>query len=273
MLPSAVQADRWGDYAAAIARHANALGRPAPDPTEPGRNGPRLSPRFVEWLMMLPAGWVTDTPGLSRNDHAQGTRKRRRAATGRSSHPRVPAGHRHPGRCRMSSPLEVPPQRSHHDGRDRRALLARLGHSGGPDVLGDAPSERGMGRQVERPVSVRRRRLVVPSTDDLVDPMLRLVALLRNGRRAPRRHLVDLVAGDILRPRTSAHPRHARPRFATVPFSRVRTIQPGHEALFSAPMPRGVCSMAALGRHPCPLAVCIYSVHHSPVSTCQGVAA
>lgn len=27
----------------------------------------RLSPRFVEWLMGLPPGWVTDVPGLSRN--------------------------------------------------------------------------------------------------------------------------------------------------------------------------------------------------------------
>lgn len=41
------------------------LGRPAPAPTEPGRDGPRLSPRFVEWLMGLPAGWVTDC-GLPR---------------------------------------------------------------------------------------------------------------------------------------------------------------------------------------------------------------
>jgi hypothetical protein len=32
------------------------------------RWGARLSPAFVEWLMGLPAGWVTDVPGLSRND-------------------------------------------------------------------------------------------------------------------------------------------------------------------------------------------------------------
>ena len=43
------------------------LGRPAPRPTEPGRTGERLSPRFVEWMMGLPEGWVTDVPGLSRN--------------------------------------------------------------------------------------------------------------------------------------------------------------------------------------------------------------
>jgi len=27
-----------------------------------------LSPAFVKWLMGLPAGWVTDVPGLSRNE-------------------------------------------------------------------------------------------------------------------------------------------------------------------------------------------------------------
>lgn len=36
------------------------IGRPAPAPTMPGRNGqPKLSPVFVEWLMGLPEGWVT----------------------------------------------------------------------------------------------------------------------------------------------------------------------------------------------------------------------
>ena len=57
---------RWGRYAPAIARWEHLIRRPAPDPTEPGRNGPRLAPRFVEWLMGLPAGWVTEVPGLSR---------------------------------------------------------------------------------------------------------------------------------------------------------------------------------------------------------------
>lgn len=55
------QPHRWGDYAAAITRHEHLYG-PAPDPTEPtGKGGAhRLSPRFAEWLMCLPAGWVTD---------------------------------------------------------------------------------------------------------------------------------------------------------------------------------------------------------------------
>lgn len=60
-LGDVAHAERWGDYAPAIARWERALGRPAPEPTEPGTKGqPRLAPAFVEWLMGLPAGWVTD---------------------------------------------------------------------------------------------------------------------------------------------------------------------------------------------------------------------
>lgn len=61
---------QWGDYAAAIQQWEHALGRPAPDPTEPtGRNGAhRLSPRFTEWMMGLPDGWITDVPGITRNE-------------------------------------------------------------------------------------------------------------------------------------------------------------------------------------------------------------
>lgn len=56
----------WGKYAAAIHRW-EALTRPAPPPTEPNRNGsPRLSARFVEWMMGLDEGHVTDTPDLPR---------------------------------------------------------------------------------------------------------------------------------------------------------------------------------------------------------------
>lgn len=58
-LPGAVAAD-FGPYTAAIRRWEQVTGRPAPSPTEPGANGrPRLSPRFVEWMMGLPDGWVT----------------------------------------------------------------------------------------------------------------------------------------------------------------------------------------------------------------------
>jgi DNA (cytosine-5)-methyltransferase 1 len=42
---------RWGRYTEAIARHEAALGRPAPEPCDEKR---RLSPEFVEWMMMLP---------------------------------------------------------------------------------------------------------------------------------------------------------------------------------------------------------------------------
>ncbi|MEU5946294.1 DNA cytosine methyltransferase [Micromonospora sp. NPDC047465] len=56
--------DQWGQYAPAIARWEAVTGRQAPSPTEPGKNGqPRLAPPFVEWLMGLPAGWVTDHLG------------------------------------------------------------------------------------------------------------------------------------------------------------------------------------------------------------------
>lgn len=59
----------WGPYGDAIRRWETVLGRPAPSPTEPGSKGqPRLFPAFVEWLMGLPAGWVTDVPGLGRNE-------------------------------------------------------------------------------------------------------------------------------------------------------------------------------------------------------------
>lgn len=59
---------QWGDYAPAIHRWEATLGRPAPAPTELGPKGtPRLSAAFVEWMMGLPAGHVTDVPGLTRN--------------------------------------------------------------------------------------------------------------------------------------------------------------------------------------------------------------
>lgn len=54
----------WGPYGAAVRRWEAVLGQPAPVPTD--KNG-RLAPPFVEWVMGLPAGWVTDVPGIPRN--------------------------------------------------------------------------------------------------------------------------------------------------------------------------------------------------------------
>jgi len=58
----------FGRYEAAVRQHERVFGRLAPAPVEPAKNGnPRLSPRFSEWMMGLPDGWVTGVPGLSRN--------------------------------------------------------------------------------------------------------------------------------------------------------------------------------------------------------------
>jgi DNA (cytosine-5)-methyltransferase 1 len=57
--------ERWiatdgTDYGPAIRRWEAVTGRPAPCPTEPGTRGNRrLSPAFAEWMMGLPAGYVT----------------------------------------------------------------------------------------------------------------------------------------------------------------------------------------------------------------------
>ncbi|MEV6236785.1 DNA cytosine methyltransferase [Lentzea sp. NPDC051838] len=53
----------WGEYTAAVRRWERLLGRAAPCPTQPGRGGrPVLAPVFVEHLMGLPEGWVSDLP-------------------------------------------------------------------------------------------------------------------------------------------------------------------------------------------------------------------
>ena len=55
----------WGPYAAAIARWEAIVG-PAPAPTKPCRTGrPKLNPAFAEWMMGAPAGWITNTPGVT----------------------------------------------------------------------------------------------------------------------------------------------------------------------------------------------------------------
>lgn len=55
---------QWGEYEAAIRRWEHALGRPAPRPTDALG---RLAPAFVEWMQGLPAGHVTDVPGIPRS--------------------------------------------------------------------------------------------------------------------------------------------------------------------------------------------------------------
>ncbi len=59
----------WGPYGPAIRRWETILGRPAPEPTAAtGRHGQQqLSARFVEWLMGLPDGWVSDVDDITRD--------------------------------------------------------------------------------------------------------------------------------------------------------------------------------------------------------------
>lgn len=54
----------FGAYGPAVARWESVLGRPAPRPVDALG---RLNPPFVEWLMGLPPGHVTDVPALSRS--------------------------------------------------------------------------------------------------------------------------------------------------------------------------------------------------------------
>ena len=69
LLPGAVRPENFGPYAAAVQRWEAVTGTTAPSPTEPGKNGNlRLSAAFAEWMMGLPAGWITDVPDVSRRE-------------------------------------------------------------------------------------------------------------------------------------------------------------------------------------------------------------
>ena len=80
--PRSVDDRIWGRHSEAIHRWAAVIGRPAPPSTERGMRGQtRLAPRFTEWLMGLPAGFVTGLePALRRPASDLG--ERRRTATG-----------------------------------------------------------------------------------------------------------------------------------------------------------------------------------------------
>ncbi len=68
VVPDRWTVQRWGRYADAIARWEHITGRPAPAPALLNdADGPRPAPRFVEWLMGLPTGWVTDADELTHN--------------------------------------------------------------------------------------------------------------------------------------------------------------------------------------------------------------
>lgn len=59
----------WGKFAAAVHRWEVLTRKAAPVPVMRGpRGGIKLSPRFCEWLMGLPEGWVTEVPDVSVNE-------------------------------------------------------------------------------------------------------------------------------------------------------------------------------------------------------------
>lgn len=73
----------WGPYLPAVTRWEELIGRPAPEPTKPdGRNGNRrLSAEFVEWMMGLSAGHVTN-PAIWAGMTASGARNAQLKALG-----------------------------------------------------------------------------------------------------------------------------------------------------------------------------------------------
>lgn len=72
LLPEPKEVQDWADFEPAVRRQEALSGRQAPIPTELGpRGGRRLTARFAEWLMWIPAGHVTDVPGLTRSEQLQ----------------------------------------------------------------------------------------------------------------------------------------------------------------------------------------------------------
>ena len=68
VVPDRRTVQRWGRYADAITRWEHITGRAAPAPALLNdADGPRPAPAFVEWLMGLPTGWVTDIDELTQN--------------------------------------------------------------------------------------------------------------------------------------------------------------------------------------------------------------
>ncbi|WP_254668833.1 hypothetical protein [Brevibacterium sp. CS2] len=68
VVPDRRTVQRWGRYADAITRWEHITGCPAPAPALLNdADGPRPAPAFVEWLMGLPTGWVTDFHELTPN--------------------------------------------------------------------------------------------------------------------------------------------------------------------------------------------------------------
>lgn len=62
-------AEWWGEFARAVYRWETLRGVAAPVPIMFGpRGGVKLAPAFAEWLMGLPAGWVTSVPELSHKE-------------------------------------------------------------------------------------------------------------------------------------------------------------------------------------------------------------
>jgi len=60
--------EQFGRYAEAIRHHADIVGSLPPEPLEhnPRSSNPQLNPAFVEWMMMLPPGWVTEFRSFDR---------------------------------------------------------------------------------------------------------------------------------------------------------------------------------------------------------------